>query len=224
MWVMLINKLPTRPSPPKLSIFWSEPWIDKEYVFDQFKRLHGTRKAGDMPADFYLNQDGKPLDSETIRTKIILHMLLNEGDLLSDGTHDFRHGGREHNWAKARSIIYKGEQIRIFADEYSIMKAANMRMYLGYDGGEQSHDLVPDTVSSSKIMDEVITGSLKDIYDAALVEGCTPAQAQATALGIEFDHDDPASADLAAFPAIGWYRCRHEYALIYCDESELKED
>ena len=34
-WIMLITKLPTNPSPPKLSIFWSVPWTEEKYVKQQ---------------------------------------------------------------------------------------------------------------------------------------------------------------------------------------------
>ena len=49
MWIMLIKKLGTNPSPPKLSIFWSMPWPDDKYAIDQvlqwLRETHGPLRA-----------------------------------------------------------------------------------------------------------------------------------------------------------------------------------
>lgn len=39
MWIMLIKKLTTVVSPPKMSIFWSEPWPNKDIAKRQKKQL-----------------------------------------------------------------------------------------------------------------------------------------------------------------------------------------
>ncbi len=229
MWIILIKKLPVKPSPPKLSIFWSEPWIDREKSLDQFEILYGKRSErgriiregteGTMDESFYLDDNGNRLPPDLLEKKMIYHMQVNvPGKILDDIGWGF-----EHNYARARMILYKGNQIRVFDDEYNPVTQNNMSMYIGVSGEDQSHDLVPEGTASTKIVEEVLKGSLKDIYDAALVEGCDTAQAMAVALGIEIENPSDSNS-LATFPAIGWYRCRPEYALIYCDEWEIAED
>jgi hypothetical protein len=221
MWIMLIKKLPTKPSPPKLSIFWSDEWMNEEIVVSQFKRMYGTwRRDGlkEIDPNFFLDEDGNRLNDTLLQAKMIAWMQVKESDRLY-----YEGFGADANWAKARSIFYKGERIRVFPEEFSILTHENMSLYIGMTGDAPSHELVPDTVSSQKVVHEALEGSLKEVYDAALVDGCTHAQAVAMALGIGFD--DPAGeSGLASFPPMGWYRCIPEYALYYAYEEELSED
>ena len=44
MWIMLIKKLPTEKSPPKLSFHWAEPWPMVKWAVEQERAV----RAGDM--------------------------------------------------------------------------------------------------------------------------------------------------------------------------------
>ncbi len=40
MWITIIKKLPTNPSPPKMSIHWSTPWPDMQYHERLMERMN----------------------------------------------------------------------------------------------------------------------------------------------------------------------------------------
>ncbi len=182
MWIILITKLPTDPSPPKMSIHWSTAWPNEEYARRQQERLE-SEYLDDM-GDFFV---------DTLRW------------------------GKEPNWADARQILYKEEVIRIFPHEFNAV-GERMKLYVVGEGeSEPSHHLVPSTVAEERLLRDVKTGVRKEIYDAALMDGCTHAQALMVAWGKDITLDD------FEVPAIGWYRCRREYAELFCYENELME-
>jgi hypothetical protein len=182
-----------------------------------FKRKDEPNEFENDPdsASFYLDEQGNKLNGDLLTKKIVAYMAEQYPGKYAGL------GGYENNWAQARSIIYKGERIRVFPVEFSVLTHENMALYLGLTGDEQSHELVPDTVAEQRVTDEILTGSLKEIYDAGLVDGCTPGQATALALGVEIA--EPVHGKLADFPPVGWYRCKPEYARAYCSKYEMEE-
>jgi hypothetical protein len=218
MWIMLTKKLQTNPSPPKLSIFWSTPWPKESIVKQQFKRF------SDVDAGFNLDKDGHKLDSGLLSQKIQAFME-TQGDLLYDLDSGMLTGfGAESNWAKARKIEYKGETIRVFSNEFTAVTHENMALYIGCSDPDQaSHELITSTVAENKLMNEVLEGDLREVYDAALVDGCSHSQAVGMALGIDISETVDNSTQLAQFPLMGWYRCKPEYAQVYCYEHEMVE-
>ncbi len=177
MWIMLREKLPTNPSPSKMSIFWSVPWVDMRYVERQREQL-GTRLLEDLGGDVYFDV----------------------------------FGGKEPRWDQARMIIYKDEQIRVFPNEFSILTIENMKTYL-----EESHELVPTSVAEQDIMNSILRGNRKRIYEAALVDGCTEYRARLMAMGVDVSNGH------FEIPAIGWYKIKAEYGCVFCTERELEE-
>ena len=179
MWIMLTTKLPTNPSPPKMSIFWSESWPNTEYARRQKEQVEKgvLRNFGE---DCYF--------SDLVRC------------------------GKEPRWDQARKIVYKDQQIRVVPHEFSELTTKKMKLYL--DG---SHELIPGNVAEQDIMDSLLRGSKKRVYEAALVEGCTKYEARLMALGVDI------SEGHYEIPAIGWYRIRPEYGLVFCSEKELEE-
>ena len=184
MWIMLIKKLPTRPSPPKLAIFWSTPWPDPKYVEAQAE----DRDYADDPLP-------SPTD---------LRLPDNIGM------------GHEHNWAGARRTLFAERELRVFPDEFSVLDEERMTIYIL--SADASHDLVPEGVAEERLVETALDGDTKPIYEAALIDGCNHAEALATALGQDI------TVPNAEFPPLGWYRCKPEYARIYCTESEMVED
>lgn len=177
MWIMLREKLPTNPSPPKMSIFWSVPWVDMKHVESQRIQLENGRLE-DLGGDIYFEV----------------------------------FGFKEARWDQARMIVYKDEQIRVFPHEFSILTIENMKMYL-----EKSHELVPTNVAEQDIMDSILRGNRKRIYDAALVDGCTEYEARLMTIGVDV------SSGHFEIPAIGWYKINPEYGCVFCTEKELGE-
>lgn len=236
MWIMLIKKLPVNPSPPKLSIHWSTPWIDMKFVRPQLETWLQEEDFPDAPKQFkgkaegymkllqlwasehgldeqfFVDENGKLLDTDFIQEKLVF--ILAQKNIIHSPF------GSENNWAGARKIHYKDQDIRIFPDEFSVMDTNKMNYYLGMDGEEGSHELVPGSVADATLVQEILAGSLKEIFDAAMVDGCTPDQATAMAFGIEVSAQ---GINLNDFPAIGWYRCKKHYAVMYCTDQEMKE-
>lgn len=158
MWIMLIKKLPTVVSPPKMSIHWSLPW---------------------------------PMDAKP------------QKELL---------WGMEPDYANARKIYYKNENIRVFPHEFTEIKTGKLMEYINQGGFE----LIPGSAPEEELIKRSLKKGQRLIYDAALVDGCTPAQAMMVALGKDPTLEDP------ELPAIGWYRCVEQYARCFCYEDEMK--
>ena len=194
MWIMLTKKLPTVPSPPRLSIFWSTPWPDMKEVKRQYRRVY---------FEFRENESDE----------CAFRRLVSTEDKLWDGR------GWEHNWNLARKIVYDGKEIRVFPNEFSVLKPENMRMYVfGVDGGNNaSHELIADSVAEDELIKGVLDGETRPIYEAAMMDGASHAQALTVALGKDITLPD------FEFPPLGWYRCRREYAEYYCEEWEMEE-
>ena len=194
MWIMLIKKLPTNPSPPKMSIFWSIPWPDVKVIERQRMQLTD------------------PLKRQRSYCDIPKTLTVREEKGLTGDIYFNYFGFQEPQWNGARKINYKGEQIRVFPHEFSELTLENLKMYL-----EDSHELIPGTVAEEDIMDSVLRGNKRRIYDAALVDGCTEYEARLMAMGV-----DVADGHYE-IPAIGWYRIRPEYGHVFCYEREMEE-
>lgn len=195
MWIMLTKKLPTSPSPPKMSIFWSVPWPHEEYAEQQKKTVRAR-----MEHFYHIECDRiwePDLDADTIPA------------------FDIKPGLKEPNRTRARRITYKGESIRVFPHEFTAQTVDNMREYIFSDC--PSHELVTSDVAGEMTMRDIHGGMRRSVYDAALLDGCNEAQALATAWGRDITIED------AEFPAVGWYRCVPEYAGIFCEEWEMSE-
>lgn len=198
MWIMLINKLPTQPSPPKLSIFWANPYhFDDSRIQQQFKEYVSREIDTDYPEKI-----------EGRRKKELWNSYL-KCDKLPDQF------GWCDNLAKRLSIIYKDTQLVVKSNEYTVQTPEKLKIFL--TESPCSHELVSsiaDGVSKNK-------GDLnKDerlFYESALLDGCNEQQALLTALGVDI------TQEMVEFPPIGWYRCKKEYAKIYCDDWEMEE-
>jgi len=160
MWIMLITKLPTEVSPPKMSIHWSTPWPDDHYAKDQMNQI--KEKQARRPASGY--------DYEYIVEVI--------GDDPEKATF-YNTFGQDPNWIGARRINYKGEDIRVFPHEFSGVKPNNLKQYV-----EESHELIESSVASNTRKLK-LNPDQQDIFSAALLDGCNEAQANLTLLGIE---------------------------------------
>ncbi len=49
------------------------------------------------------------------------------------------------------------------------------------------------------------------------MDGCNDSQARMVALGIDVTVPDP------LIPPVGWYKCRREFAEVFCHEEEMLE-
>lgn len=119
--------------------------------------------------------------------------------------------GKEPNWKKARAIFYKGEKIRVFPHEFSVLKSENMASYANGNALELVEDESITKVLGGRTLK---TRSQHEVYDAALVDGCNHWEAMMVAFGEEPTGD---------FPPVGWWRLREDYASIFCRTWEMTE-
>lgn len=242
MWIMLIKKLPTKPSPPKLSIHWAEPWVNIDALTRQINRIisnyeYNPTIVKDVLAKLNIDKPKrkpKKLTIDAIERLTVDEVIddpkkakaLNRNREISEVLEEFNSDriiyedvwGVEANESKSMGILYNNERIRVQSLEYSIITPENMREYTMTGG---SHELVVSDHYSNKnsalnIVD--MTPEVKEIKDSLMLDGCTEEEALAVLLGYNiFDKK-------AEVPVAGWYRCKREYALAYCHDWEIKED
>ena len=176
MWIILTAKLPTAPSPPKLSIFWSIPWPNKKFVKDIRERV----------ADEPMSSDYNWFDYQDLR----------DAD----------------EWEGARQIRYKNKELRVFPREFNPTTTESMELYIN----EGAHTLVPESPAEEIIIKRALKKGEREIYEAAIIDGATEAQAMATALRQDITLPD------WKFPPIGWYKPNPEMAVYFCRSWEMK--
>jgi len=187
---MLIKKLPTVVSPPKMSILWSTLW-----PYEPSSYVKSRKKETDEAKKQYKKE-------------------MDEGMGMSAF-------GQEPDFENARRIYYKGENLRVWPHEFSVMTPEKMKDYIIVG---QSHILVEcdymDHISEGqekKVKDLILDAITKPIYEAALIDGCNDNEARLVALGIDITTEEP------DFPPISWYKIKPEYGNYYCTEQELEE-
>jgi hypothetical protein len=135
---------------------------------------------------------------------------LDRDEILFDPCTDF---GMEPNMNLALKVSVGGKDIRLFAHEVSRITPGNMRMYIL--GDEPTHVLQPDSVAEEDILRMVRKGALREIYEAALLDGCSPGQASCVARGVDIETPD------GDFPAMGWYRPHPDLLMAFCRAPEI---
>lgn len=124
----------------------------------------------------------------------------------NDALKFFDHFGFEANLALSRSVIIDGREVVIRSDEYNLLTAENMDLYVNgpiEDQSLASHVFVPSNLSGDQVIDFVVDLDYRYVYESALLDGCSENQAKLMALGY----------DLSAvmFPAVGWYKIKDSY-------------
>lgn len=204
-WIMLIKKLPTASSPPKLSIFWSTPWPYEPAV------AHWNALREEIVKDRF---DGDPTGVED-RVARATREAFDESPYGEFGLP----GGVNPDMLNARAIRFDGEKIRVWPHEFSVLPPDRMRYYV-VDSG--AYRLEPEDVTEGsplvKLMRDVtLDTDQRFVRDAAMVDGCTEEQALLVALGEEI-------LEPSEFAPLGWYKLTDQRAIdTYCDEDEAKE-
>lgn len=202
MWILLTTKLPTEPSPPKLSIFWSTAWPDEGTISEmQIRKVAVEVLDVPLKKRAALRKDVKEAAKKYI----------NEHEFIYDN-YGF---GKEPIFEHARRIHYKDTDIRVLPGEYKVQTAELMKEYIFNDN--PSHELVADTVADESIIEQILDGVTRPIYEAALLDGANEAQAMQVAMGNDITMPD------SEFPPIGWYKCHPSYAVEFCHPWEMKD-
>ncbi len=177
MWIMLTKKLPTNPSPPKLSIFWSVPWPNKAFVKEERER--GENAKDNFPRDSWFVVEAERSAEE---------------------------------WEGARQIRYKSKELRVFPREFNPTTTERMEISIN----ETAHTLVPESQAEEEVINRDLKKGEREIFEAAIIDGATEAQAMATALRQDITIPD------WKFPPIGWYKPNPEMAIHFCRPWEMK--
>lgn len=196
MWIILTKKIPTAPSPPKFSIFWSIPGGNPDIIASQKRRY----KRGDKWKDALGELDEEP-------------------DMFYDGF------GKEPNASKTRIIHYMGRDVHVQSGEYNVLKPENMHNYVfGHPAdGINSHELVGNDETTRRMLATALETDLRSIYEAALLDGCNEQMARYIAIMDE--SDQIAGDEFFEFPPVGWYRPILGKGIVECfaDPWELEE-
>jgi hypothetical protein len=228
MWVMVVKKLQTVVSPPKMSLHWATPYYEhsgyvqlKQYIRKTLKMAMGShyehmyfvhdpeKKLAalmDKPIENWTDKEG-PFDNSD--WGVFLRYTGESGDELYYG-----------DWQELRNMVsinVLGEKIVLYNREYSVVSSERMADYIDEACG--SHILVQEDVIGDTVVPTEIKFSDKEqrqYYEAALLDGASIIQAYNVSLG-----RDP---DISDIPVMGWYNVRPEYASMFCREGEEKLD
>lgn len=209
MWIMIIKKLPIAEPPPKFSIFWSVHWPDEKIASQQLKLLADEIEEEIREGRSPLPKRQRRMSSINMKKDEIREEAERTARLRAQDEEwmYFSTISRDPNWIAARRITYQGQEIRVFPHEFSKLSNRNLAFYLMGTGndGVTSHELVPESVAEIKFQLDALDGDLRPVYDAALVDGCTPGMAYMVAMGVDVNDEAPDVLPM------GWYRLRQEF-------------
>ena len=163
MWIMLIKKLPTVVSPPKMSIFWSTAWPYMPVGVSKAKERRRKSRAAEMIIENYENNEsswGVSPDAKNARR------IYYKNENIRVWPHEFTEMTNE----KMKMYILDEQCHDLVKSEYI----------------EQSDENKVKQANKA-ILDEIT----KLIYDAALLDGCNENQAKMVALGMDVTLEDP---------------------------------
>ena len=201
---MLIAKLPTEVSPPKMSIFWAVPWRGdygelayKKKLIEAYNESHEIPGLWEEVQEAISKGDWNPPDI---------------GSQSFSNTYSEVFPGREPNWAGAMAIQYKSEKIRVFPHEFSKIDDNTLKIYIA-----ESHEFVLGEVPEGEALktDMEVSPEKRSLYEAAILEGASKAEAILLSAGLMQIEEG------TEVKPTGWYRCKLEYAQIFCNKREM---
>ena len=199
MWIMINRIVPVQEKfrPEFMGIYWGVPWIDAKqiqktfiqwYIKDLIMDLRDARQELEikLPVSTFETIHVESTWPEEFKDKFkeFVH-----STVLSD------HFGLAPNPSMAMRIIVNNEPVKIWAHEYSTVTTDNMKLYLN----EGLYELKPSSVSEESTIQFMLDDITKPVYEAALVDGCTDAEAMLMAMGVDV-------SEKYLIPPIGWYK------------------
>lgn len=199
---MIIRVVPVQEKfrPQFMGIYWGVPWIEAEQIKKSYVHwrankmldndLDWTRKEKQrfedkLPIEIFQNiciestwpEEHKEYFTEFVNAHVFVGMF-----------------GLEPNPARAMRVIVNDEAVKIWPHEYSIIKSDNMKDYIN----EKLYEFRPSSTAEEKLIEFSLDEITKPIYDAAIVTGCTDAEAMLMAMGVDVSEN-------YIIPPIGWY-------------------
>jgi hypothetical protein len=183
---MLIKKIACVVSPPKMSIHWAEPWPMVRQHRQAKEKLKAAQKY------LYSNQE-----------------FCSEEDICGFGGQPIIHDVRRTSGAMG--IMFMGEHIRIFPEEFTAISDDCLEECI--DIKEGSHILIEyQAETGTNTPSQWMNKDQKLLYEAALLDGCTPLQAMSVMAG----------GEVSTVPVMGWYLIKPEYGRFFCKDEELE--
>ena len=224
MWIMIRKEIPIAKEvrPRKLDIFWAEWWrgekgendndgiILRKYCKEVLgENLELTKK--EKKKRYRDLAIWKEMQDVISRGDFTIPHIKYEDSVPINNAYGAALGFRDHNWAGAVKIKYKGEDIRLFPDEYSLISDKELKMYM-----RESHTLMENEIPEGEIIgaDFEISPEKKSLVEAAILEGAKESEAKLLALGLMTL--DPESE----IKPYGYYHCRDEYYNIFSRQEE----
>ena len=209
-WIFLVNKLPTVVSPPAMSIHYAIPW-PMENTFMDKKVESQARKLRKLLSrcsyvDTELLDETKDEDLwDFLENNDVYEFVEDYDDSLLEEIPDqfgYRRAFDYRRLKAAMQIKFAGENIHVFPEEFSDVSISSMKQYTE-EFIFHPMDLWNGLGVKPTDPDE------KFIFEAALLDGCTPYQANniVNGGGIESVDDFP--------PPLGWYECPMELGFYF---------
>jgi hypothetical protein len=197
-WIIIIREIPIQDPPPVLSIFFCVPWamlpLPKGYEDAKQERLNNIKTV------LYTQYDYTKSDVASMSETQILK--LNKKYNIDSWYEDEPYGKFTEEAKRllgAVQIRYKGQQIRLFPEEYSELSRERMREYSEITIYHEVTGDFDELYQKPKDPDSVL------IYETALLDGCDKYQALNVLNGATAE-------DMDDFPPpTGWYEIPVEY-------------
>jgi len=190
-WVTIVKNIPTNPSPPKLSIHYSVPWINEDAVCDAYNRLsHISNTHLDLGIIEYPIRNTKYDKNKPTGEKI---KTLEKCPKLFDDM-----WGQTANPVYDVGIKYQGEKIRIHGYEYNEITVEHFQEIF-----PEAYEFIALNEVRDAWADIKLSKEKRVIYEEALLDGCTEYQALQVVYG-KMVQDFPAP--------VGWYKLKKQYS------------
>lgn len=209
-WIFLVGKLPAVVSPPAMSIHYAIPWPMedgrmKEIVGKQLKKLRSLLEKCEYVGKNELEKTPDYRLSKFLLDNNVYDFIEKWDSSLLDLDVDSLGFNKMSEYKRIKSammIQFAGEQIRVFPEEFTDVTVEGMKRYNEIFTFHPT-DLWNGLGIKPTDPDE------KFIFEAALLDGCTPYQANNIVSGgsIESVDDFP--------PPLGWYECPMELGFYF---------
>ncbi|APU89093.1 hypothetical protein Rctr85_072 [Virus Rctr85] len=165
-WLLLIKKLPTIPSPPKMALFLGEPWPDDGHAKNQSQRM----------ADGCLDET-------------------SSGALIDErypwGVEPDWRGAMKIEYKGHALRVFPHEYVVQTADKMRLWVFGDDK-----PGGEPTHVLVENDAASAMLLRQALESDLRHLFDAALLDGCNEQMAMAVTMGMPVEDDQTKFPDI----------------------------
>lgn len=203
MWIMIIRVVPVSKEfrPQFMGIYWGVPWIDAQQIKETYVHWRNN-KMSDNDLSWTCKERKAFSDRLPIKVFQNIHIESTWPEEHKEYFKEFVESsclpdvfGLAPNPARALRIIVNDEAVKIWPHEYSIMKSADMKDYIN----AKLYEFCPSNVAEEKIAEFALDEVTKPIYDAAIVDGCTDAEAMLMSMGVDVSEN-------YLVPPIGWYK------------------